>query len=164
MRLERHAAPKFHPALHIDVFSGRHRLGGDLFERQRRISVGRSIDSSVTLPDESAPPSLPLFHRGRDGYYLHYDADTHGEVTRTIGGTPRDLWQMHAASHPHHGGWDLALEAGAHGELRVGKETLQFEIVEAPDLPRAYRRFLPWIAFGMIAAAGVAGAATLFYR
>jgi hypothetical protein len=135
-------------ALHIDVLSNGNRIIDKLFDHQRHISIGRSRRNAVVLADAHAPLSWELFHRrGRD-YTLHYADDMKGAVSRAPNAAWHDLSEMHGASSIHGRGFDLALEAGAHGRVVVGDETLLFEVVEAPV--RAIARSGRWLPIVLV--------------
>jgi hypothetical protein len=164
MRAERRqiAAPShYHPALHIRLFAGHQRIREDLLER-RSVTVGRAPGNTLVLPDDSAPPTLPLFHRRGAGYWLHYTDRTQGSVAWSPSSPACDLSAMHALSSAHRHGYDLPLPEGTHGRVEVGRETLEFDVVTEPDPPVARSRWIAWSEAAALGLLGVASLAALF--
>ena len=122
-----------HPALQIDVLAAGRRIEDDFFNLTRRISVGRSPQNTIVLPDESAPQALPLFRRSRRGYKLRLDPGLEGFVSPSKGESWQSLSEL--------SGRDLELTEGMRGRLEIGDETLVFEMVPGP-LPLPSRRWL----------------------
>jgi hypothetical protein len=130
---EDYGAHPRHPTLQIEVIAGDQRVAERRFDRQRTISIGRSLGNTLILADEHAPPSLDLFHRSRNGYALHFTDATHGSVVFAAGEVNHDLSELRARASPHRHGYDLDLEEGARGQVEVGDETVEFELVAGTD-------------------------------
>jgi hypothetical protein len=130
MRLAQHKPePRIHPALHIDVLLHGRCVLDETFSRQRHISVGRARNNAVVLCDDHAPRSVPLFHRSRTGYELRFTDDMQGRVARSSDGPWSELQKLQVAAARHGRVHDLPLDEGARGEIELGHETLEFEVV-----------------------------------
>jgi hypothetical protein len=154
--------PRIHPALHIDVLVQGRRVSDETFTDRRRISVGRGRNNAVVLFDVHAPRSVPLFQRSRAGYDLRFTDDMHGWVARTSQGPLSELAQLHAAASTHGHVHDLPLGEGAHGQIELGDETLEFEVVAGVEPLVVPRRWTGGTALAAVLLVGGLLAWTLF--
>jgi TonB family protein len=127
--------------LRVGIIQGGKILEERLFKARQPISVGSSPRSTIVLPIEDFPKSLPLFQVQGDQYVLSFTADMEGRIQGAQGAVDFGALVSQGLARKQGDQYVLPLRDDQRGKVVVRDITVLFQFVAPP--PEAPRATLP---------------------